>query len=304
MLSLKQITYALAVEKTLHFKKAADSCAISQSALSTALNELEKQLGFQIFERDNKKVLVTPLGQCFLNKARKIRMQVDELHQLSRAQQAPLSYPMTLGVIPTIAPFLLPRVLPDLRAQYPDFRLTLVEEKSDVLVDQVRKGEIDSAIIALPFSHDGLLAFTFWEEDFFWISHVDEVPANKTGIASKDIDHNTLLLLKDGHCLKDHALTACQLNRSEMSRAFTSTSLITLTQMVAGKMGSTFVPALALDSLVTNNHELRALPLKEAGPHRTLAFITRPNFTGQDSIEALRSAFNATLRLGNQKQSP
>ncbi|MDX1452804.1 MAG: LysR substrate-binding domain-containing protein [Oleiphilaceae bacterium] len=295
MLSLKQITYALAVEKTLHFKKAADACAISQSALSTALNELEKQLGFQVFERDNKKVLVTPLGQQFLDKARQVKLQVDELHQLSRAQQAPLSYPMTLGVIPTIGPYLLPRVLPDLRKAYPEFRLTLVEEESATLVDLVRQGDIDSAIIALPYAHDGLLAFEFWEEDFYWVSHAEDPAVQQGAIASEAIDPGTLMLLKDGHCLKDHALAACKLSRSEMSRAFTATSLMTLTQMVAGKMGSTFVPHMALASLVDNNEELRAIPLKESGPHRTLAFLTRPNYTGLDSIELLRKQFRESL---------
>ncbi len=295
MISLKQLHYALAVEKSLHFKNAADACSVSQSALSTALTELEKQLGFQIFERDNKKVLVTPLGQQFLDKARLIKVQVDELYQLSRAQQAPLSYPMRIGVIPTIGPYLLPKVLPGLRRAFPDFKLTLIEDESAKLVEMVRTGDIDTAILALPFAHEGLLSFSFWQEQFYWVTHCDDPAAQQAAIGSQDIDPAQLMLLKDGHCLKDHALAACQLNHSEMSRAFHATSLHTLIQMVAGKMGSTLVPELALDVLVEGNAELQALPLKDAGPHRELAFLTRPNYSGVDSIEALIKQFQACL---------
>lgn len=295
MISLKQLHYALAVEKNLHFKKAADACAVSQSALSTALTELEKQLGFQIFERDNKKVLVTPLGQQLLDKARQIKVQVDELYQLSRAQKAPLSYPLTIGVIPTIGPFLLPKVLPDLRKQFPDFKLTLIEEESATLVEMVRTGEIDTAILALPYAHDGLLSFQFWQERFYWVAHRDDPLAQQDSINSNAIDPAHLMLLKDGHCLKDHALAACQLNHSEMSRALHATSLYTLIQMVAGKMGSTLVPELALDVLIEGNPELKALPLNDAGPHRELAFLTRPNYSGVPSIEALIAQFRSSI---------
>ena len=150
MISIKQLTYALAVEKTLHFKKAAELSNISQSALSTALHELEKQLGLQIFERDNKKVLVTPVGKRVLEKARDIMLQVEDLQHLADSQRAPLSFPMTIGAIPTICPYLLPRIFPLLNQRYPDGHLNIVEEQSHVLVDMVARGEIDTAILALP----------------------------------------------------------------------------------------------------------------------------------------------------------
>tara|TARA_R110001592_G_scaffold227724_1_gene484020 strand:+ start:59271 stop:60176 length:906 start_codon:yes stop_codon:yes gene_type:complete len=295
MISLKQIHYALAVEKHLHFKKAAEECSVSQSALSTALSELEKQLGIQIFERDNKKVLVTPIGQAVLEKAHTIKMEVDDLYQLARSHNEPLSYPITLGVIPTIGPYLLPKVLPNLRKKFPDFQLRIIEDQSHVLVDKVRNGDIDTAILALPFSHDGLLAFEFWEEDFYWITQSDDAMAEREDINSDEINHSQLMLLKDGHCLKDHALSACKLQPSQTNQIFASSSLNTLIQMVAGRMGTTIVPEMALDQLVGNSNELHAVHLNETSPHRRIAFIVRPNFAGVSNIEKLMQMFREDL---------
>jgi LysR family hydrogen peroxide-inducible transcriptional activator len=295
MISLKQLRYALAVEKHLHFKKAAEECAVSQSALSTALSEFEKQLGIQVFERDNKKVLITPIGQAILKKAKAIRMEVDDLYQLARSHNAPLSYPMTMGIIPTIGPYLLPKVLPNLRRQYPDFQLRIIEEQSHVLVEKVRSGDIDTAILALPFAHDGLLAFEFWQEDFYWITQKDDAQAKRAEINSDEINHAQLMLLKDGHCLKDHALSACKLQPGETNQTFGSSSLNTLIQMVAGKMGTTIVPEMALDQLVANSSELQAVHLNEPSPHRRIAFIVRPNYAGVSNIEVLMKMFHDDL---------
>jgi len=295
VITLKQLTYALAVGKTLHFKKAADACAVSPSALSTALTELEKQLGIQIFERDNKKVLVTPLGKQFLKKASQIKLQVNDLYQMSLTQKNPLSTPISMGLIPTIAPYLLPKVLPKLRAQYPDFKLQIIEEQSHILVDMVRNGDLDTAILALPFAHEGLLAFEFWEEDFYWVTHCDDKHASKREITSNELKREKLMLLKDGHCLKDQALEACKFKSTETGSALSSTSLNTLIQMVAGKMGTTLVPGMALDQLISNSSELRAVHLNEPGPHRKIAFIVRPNYAGVGNIQLLMKLFSKQL---------
>lgn len=287
MISLKQLSYALAVEKTLHFKKAAELSHISQSALSTALNELEKQLGLQIFERDNKKVLVTPVGKQVLEKARKIMLEVEDLEQLAEQQKAPLSFPLTVGIIPTICPFLLPKVLPVLNTQYPQAKLNIVEDQSHVLVDKVRRGEIDTAILALPYPCDGLLTLEFWQEDFYWIALKDEPQAKQKEITSDELNHSNLMLLKEGHCLKQHILEACKFPRQVANQGIGATSLNTLIPMVLGKLGTTLVPVMALDQLVTLHKELVAVHLNEPGPHRRIAFILRPNFTRMASIEAL-----------------
>lgn len=297
MISLKQLSYALAVQDEMHFKKAADACNVSQSALSTAITELEKQLGIQIFERNNKQVLITPAGQVLLKTAQNIKLQVDDLYKLSQMNKLPLSTPMNIGVIPTIGPYLLPKVLPDVRKQYPNFKLHLVEDQSHVLVDKVRKGDLDCAILALPYDIEGLMAFQFWQEDFYWVSHKDECPSNLQEISSKDMKIERLMLLKDGHCLKDHALAACSFDQHNNNADFNSTSLNTLIQMVVGKLGTTLVPEMALDQLIHTESELRAVHLNEPGPHRRLAFIIRPNYGGTKNIEILMDIFKAQLSL-------
>lgn len=294
MISLKQIHYALAVERTLHFKKAAEECAISQSALSTALAEMERQLGFQVFERDNKKVLVTPLGQQMLDKARQIKQEVDDLHQLADQVRDPLSGKLSIGMIPTVGPYLLPVLLPALEADYPNLQLHVVEEQSHVLVDMLRSGELDTAILALPFDHDGLLSFSFWKENFHWVAHRDDENARKGVITASELDPSRLMLLKEGHCLKDHALAACKLHDAA-PHSLQATSLQTLIQMAAGKLGSTLVPELALDQLVRHNPNLISVPLSEPGPHRELAFLVRPNYPGLHNIELLIKLLKSAL---------
>ena len=295
MVSIKQLYYALAVEKYLHFKKAAESCNVSQSALSTAINELEKQLGVMIFERNNKQVIVTDNGRLVLDKAKKVKLELEELTQIAQINNQPFNGEMTIGVIPTIGPYLLPKVLPALRAKYPEFKLKIVEDQSHVLVDMVRAGDIDTAILALPYPIEGLLHFDFWQEDFYWVSHKDECPSEVKEITSAELSLDKLMLLKDGHCLKDHALAACKLQQKTQNNDFDSASLHTLIQMVAGKLGSTLVPQMALDQLIHHQSELRAIHLNEPGPHRTISLIIRPNYVRTNEITQLKAMFHEAL---------
>ncbi len=303
MITIKQLSYALAVDKTRHFKRAAELCSVSQSALSTAISELEGQLKTQIFERNNKKVLVTPVGEMILDKARTINLGVNELYQLCQSQNAPLSYPMSLGVIPTIGPYLLPKVLPEVRKQHPDFQLTITEEQSNVLVEKVRKGDLDTAILALPYAIEGLHAFTFWEEDFFVVTHRSDKLADHCEITGEQLQEAPLLLLKDGHCLKDHALAACKFRPVETKYSLSGTSLNTLVQMVAGHMGTTLVPEMALSQLIDDNAEIKAVHLNEPGPHRKIAFITRLNYAGTTNIEILMELFRQQLHKTRKTKS-
>jgi len=295
MISLKQLHYALAVEKTLHFKKAADACNVSQSALSTAIIELERQLGTTIFERNNKQVLITSNGQLILNKAKMVKLELDGLMQISQSDKLAFINPMTIGIIPTIGPYLLPKVLPEVRRQHPDFKLKIIEEQSHVLVDMVRNGDIDAAILALPFPIEGLMSFDFWQEDFYWVSHKDECPSQLQEITSEELELDKLMLLKDGHCLKDHALAACSMQNAKQDTDFDSASLHTLIQMVAGKLGTTLVPQMALDQLIYNESEIRAIHLNEPGPHRTISLVIRPNYVRTNELTLLRDIFSEQL---------
>ncbi len=295
MISIKQLCYALALEKSLHFKKAADACNVSQSTLSTAINELEKQLGLMLFERNNKQVLVTNDGRQILEKAKKVKLEMDELLQLSRNNKQPFTSQMTIGVIPTIGPYLLPKVLPELRKQHPDFKLKIVEDQTQSLIDMLRIGDIDAAVLALPFPIDGLMSFDFWQEDFYWVSHKDECPNQTQEITSEELEIKKLMLLKDGHCLKEHALAACSLQKQNQESEFDSASLHTLIQMVAGKLGTTLVPQMALDQLIHNESELRAIHLNEPGPHRTISLVIRPNYVRTNEITQLKRLFHTQL---------
>jgi len=287
MISVKQLSYALGVEKTLHFKKAAELCHVSQSALSTALSELEHQLGLQIFERDNKKVLVTPIGREVLNRARNIVLDVEDLLHLAGSQKTPLSFPITIGVIPTIAPYLLPKIFPVLNKEFPQAQIDVVEEQSDALIDMVRCGQIDTAILALPYPCKGLLTFDFWQEDFYWVSLKGTEHSEKKEITSDEITESRLMLLKEGHCLKDHIFDVCKFSDKNVNHGFGATSLNTLIQMVQGNLGTTLIPAMAKEQLIDGNEKLAAIHLNEPGPHRRIAFILRPNYTRLSSIESL-----------------
>ncbi len=287
MISIKQLSYALAAAETLHFKKASEKCNISQSALSTALNELEKQLGLKIFERNNKHVLITPAGKKIIHQARQILLQVDELEHFAETHKAPLSFPLNTGIIPTIAPFILPKLLPVLKQDFPQAQLNIEENQSQILVDMVRNGELDTAIIALPFPTTGLLTLKFWQEDFFWITKKGNKFSQQKKINSDEIKQCNLLLLKDGHCLKDHIISVCNMLENSPKQEFCATSINTLIQMVAGNLGSTLVPAMAVEQLTAQHKTLSVIHLDEPGPHRELVFIFRPNFTRTSSIEAL-----------------
>jgi len=299
MISIKQLKYALAVEQTLHFKKAAELCNISQSAFSTALSELEKQLDVQIFERDTKKVLITPIGQRVLKQARNILLQVNELEDFSKVQQLPLSYPMTIGMIPTIAPYLLPSLLPVVREEYPLAKLNIVENESQVLVDKVRRGDLDAAILALPYPCDGLLTLEFWQEDFFWVTLKKSQYSEQKEVSSEQLRQSKLLLLKDGHCLKEHILAACNMSDEPAEQDVGAVSLNTLIQMVLNNLGTTLIPEMAVEQLTAQYEQISIIHLQEPGPHRQIAFVMRPNYTRIACIESLielcKKALNSTV---------
>ncbi|MDA7856187.1 LysR substrate-binding domain-containing protein [Gammaproteobacteria bacterium] len=299
MITLKQIHYALTIEKELHFKKAADACYVSPSTLSNAISEMEAQLGIQIFERTSKKVIVTSLGKEILKKARAIKMEIGDINQLSEDQKNPLSMPITLGIIPTVGPYFIPLVLPSLKKKFPNLKLKIIEAQSSVLVSKVNNGEIDMAILAMPYKLDGLLSFKFWEENFYYISYKSKQEIDKDKIRAKEIDQSDLMLLNDDHCLKNHVLAACKID-SDKQYSIEASSLTTLTQLVAGNMGSTLVPHMAIKQLVNSNSSISKALLDEPGPHRELVIIIRPSYSGLKNVKLLKDVFFSSL-LANTK---
>ena len=296
MLTLKQIDYALAVAKNLHFKKAADECFISPSTLSNAITELETQLGLKIFERSNKKVIVTSLGHEILNKAKKIKLEVQNIHELAQHNNIDgLSSSLSIGIIPTISPYFLPLILPKLQKEFSNLQLKIEEGQSHILTNRVKEGELDMAILALPYDVQDLISFKFWDEDFFWVSHNQNKNAGKSEIKASELEHSELMLLEDGHCLKDHILDACNI-ASSSQYSLKASSLNTLIQLVKGKMGTTLVPKMALKELVGNRKDLSISHLDEPGPHREIALIVRPNYAGMGNARTLVEFFGDSLK--------
>ena len=296
MLTLKQIEYALAVAKNLHFKKAADECFISPSTLSNAITELETQLGLKIFERSNKKVIVTSLGHEILDKAKRIKLEVQNIHELAQHNNMDgLNSSLSIGIIPTISPYFLPLILPKLQKEFSNLQLKIEEGQSHILTNRVKEGELDMAILALPYDVQDLVSFKFWDEDFFWVSHNHNKNAGKSEIKASELEHSELMLLEDGHCLKDHILDACNIESSSQY-SLKASSLNTLIQLVKGKMGTTLVPKMALKELVGNKKDLSISHLDEPGPHREIALIVRPNYGGIDSAKTLVEFFGNSLK--------
>ncbi|EGK07700.1 hydrogen peroxide-inducible genes activator [Psychrobacter sanguinis] len=300
MITLRQLEFALAVAKHRHFKRAAEECNISQSALSLGIAELEKQLDTQIFERNNKQVLITPIGEEILVRAQRVFSEINDLTTRAQSHQTPLAYPMTVGMIPTIAPYLLPKVLPELKAQYSNFRMTVVEQQTARLLEQVRYGHIDTAIIALPYPVDGLHTFEFWQEDFFAVFPSDDSLADLKTISSDQLSTANLMLLGEGHCLTDQALNVCSFDRDEFKSNFSDASLNTLIQMALAGMGTTLIPEMALQQVRRQNNDVATIPLTEKGPHRRIAFVTRLNYARVDDVNLLATIFKKALEADQQ----
>lgn len=294
MITLKQINYALSIQKNLHFKKAADECFVSPSTLSNAINEMEAQLGTQIFERDNKKVIVTKSGEEILKKAKEIKIQMQDIYKLGENRNSIGNLSISMGIIPTVGPYFLPLILPELKKKFPNLNLKIIEGQSSQLVSKVKDGDLDIAILALPFELKGLLALKFWKENFHLISHKDEVGKKRKKIKAKNIDTSDLLVLEDGHCLKKHIISACKIS-TKKEFSMESSSMGTLIQLVAGKMGKTLVPKLAVNQLIESIPSLVETELDEPGPHRELAVIIRPTYTGLQHVEELIEIFKEKL---------
>lgn len=294
MITLRQLQFALAVAEFKHFKKAAESCHVSQAALSLGVAELERQLGTQIFERNNKQVLITPVGQELLSRGEAIYLDAQQLMDFSRSRQQLLSRPMSIGFIHTVAPFVLPRLLPQLKAKYPNFQLNIIEDVSSGLLDKLHSGQLDCAVIALPYATPRLTCFECYAENFSLLVHQRHELANQKTVSGQQLQRDDLFLLGEGHCLKDQVLEVCQFDKNLKRQQFKQSSLNTLIQLTANNMACTLVPDMAL-SILEHQSELRAIPLSEPEPHRRINFVIRPNYPRLEDLQKLISETAACL---------
>ena len=244
--SIRQLRYLVAVAEHRHFSKAAEACFVTQSTLSMAIRELEQQLGVVIFERNRKSVLITPVGEKLLAQARAILGEVEDFVSLARAEKGSLNGEIRLGVIPTIGPFLLPKMLGELRQVYGKLRLYLKEEISSRLAVMLKQGQLDVLVLAFPYPLREVESVTLFEDEFVLCMPPGHSLEKLKSVRQKQLRGEALLLLEEGHCLRDHALEACELQSAETNLVYQGTSLHTLVQMVAGGLGLTLLPAMAV----------------------------------------------------------
>ncbi|HEC16535.1 MAG TPA: hydrogen peroxide-inducible genes activator [Sedimenticola sp.] len=296
--TIRQLQYLVAVVELRHFSQAAERCFVTQSTLSTGIQELENLLGARLLERTKRLVIPTPLGQELAAKAEKILGLAAEMVEIAQADETPLAGRLRLGVIPTIGPFLLPRVLPAIRERFPGLKLFLVEDQSARLLERLAAGSLDTAIMALPYDIGNLESQVFWSENFWVALPKDHPLRGDDPIASRELPVKELLILEEGHCLRDHALAACHMKELHHSAAFQGTSLYTLVQMVAGGQGITFIPAMAVDSELMKQSAINFRPLSEKGPHRRISLVWRPSFHQKQNLHLLGNFMHELLSAG------
>jgi LysR family transcriptional regulator, hydrogen peroxide-inducible genes activator len=297
--TIKQLQYLVALRQHGHFGKAAESCFVTQSTLSAGLRELENLLGVVLVERTRRVVRFTPLGLKISEKALRVLREAEELTDMARAEGKPLHGELRMGVIPTIAPFLLPAMLPRLRRQWPSLKLFLREETSQAACDALHRGQLDCVLLAIPFACGDVDKAMLFEDRLFVAFPRGEAPPDAS-IEPGSIDERRLLMLEDGHCLKDHALSAC--NRPEMRAGATmmGTSLHTLVQMVDNGLGVTFVPGMAIDAGILEGTAVDARPLTSSHGFRHVALVWRRSSPREEEFQLLAE----TLRQIARKLNP
>jgi LysR family hydrogen peroxide-inducible transcriptional activator len=293
--TIKQLQYLVALREHGHFGKAADACYVTQSTLSAGLRELENLLGVILVERTRRVVRFTALGEKIADKAVRVLRDAEELAAIARAEGRPLHGELRLGVIPTIAPFLLPAMLPRLRREWPSLKLYLREETSQAACEALHRGQLDCVLLALPFACGDVDSAPLFEDPLFVAFPRGEAPrAAMVEVAT--IDENRMLLLEDGHCLKDHALSACNRPELRAHAAMMGTSLHTLVQMVDNGLGLTFVPGMAIDAGILEGTGVDARPLRSDHGFRQIALIWRRSSPRESEFHMLADSLRAIVR--------
>ena len=273
--TLRQLAYLVELSARLNFRVAAEAQFVTQSTLSAGIKELETVLGVQLVERDNRNVRLTAIGENVVARAKELLASATDLAEAARAATRPLSGPLRLGAIPTIAPYLLPRVLPALRRAYGDLKLYLREDVTKVLLERLRAGGLDVALIALPFDTGDLYLRELFRDDFSLVTREADRAAGNKGIALRKVDTGDMLLLEEGHCLRDHVIAACGPRRGTWETRVEATSLTTLIQMVEGGLGTTLLPGITLEAGILKGTRLVARRFAPPVPSRTLALVAR-----------------------------
>jgi len=296
--TLKQLRHFAALAEHRHFGKAAAACFVTQSTLSASLKELEEILQAPLVDRTKRQVVLTPLGEEILGRARRLLDEARDLTLAAQAVREPLSGTVRLGVIPTIGPFLLPRILPGLRAAYPKLKLYLREEQTAPLVTQLHDGHLDVLLIALPYDCGNVETAELFNDRFSLALPRDHPLAKQRKVETAAARKETLLLLEDGHCLRDHALSACRLGGKSHAEAFEATSLQTLVQMAANGLGVTLLPQLAIDGGILAGSNLVTRPMAVDEPWREIALVWRKGTGRREEFQLLAKEIRKLAKSG------
>jgi len=291
--TIKQLQYLVALHEHGHFGRAADACFVSQSTLSAGIRELESLLGVTLVERSRRVVRFTPLGNQVVEKAHRLLREAEEMSALVQASGKPLSGELRMSVIPTIAPFLLPRILPRLRRERPNLKLFLREETSGDAVESLHHGRADCVLLALPFATGEVDCEVIGEDRLLVAFPKDDPRDPPETISPAMIDEGRLLLLEDGHCLREHALAACNRPELRASATMIATSLHTLVQMVDNGLGLTMLPQMAIDAGILDNTQIVARPLNTSGASRQIALVWRKNSPRAEEFRLLAEELRA-----------
>ncbi len=282
--TVKQLRYFLALCERRHFGRAAEASFVSQSAFSTAIQDLERLLGTPLVDRTNRRVTVTAAGREVAARARLCLRELDDLVEFAGRCRQPLCGSVRLGVIPTIAPFLLPPVLPKLRKAYPDLKLYLTEDRTDRIHQKLLDGDLDLLLLALPYDLRGAEDMPLFRDRFLLAFRQGSERVDAGRYQFSRLDPNSILLLEDGHCLREHALKACKIRGSDKVSRFAATSILTLVEMVDADLGITYLPEMARDSALLRNTKLELMPIGDSS-FRTIGLAWRK---GSGRIEEFR----------------
>lgn len=298
--SLQQLRFLSALAEERHFGRAAAACAVTQSTLSAGIQELEDRLGVSLVERSRRQVLLTPMGEEIVARGRRMLREAEELAEVARGGREPLSGPLRLGVIPTIGPYLIPRALSALARAFPRLKLYLREEQTAALLGKLEQGQLDLALIALPYETGELETMVLGEDRILVALPKAHPLARARRIERAQLAGEPLLLMEDGHCLRSHALEACRLAGPDANEVFQGTSLKTLLQMAAGGIGTTLLPAMAAPTEITATSGLVAIPL-EGEPARTIALAWRRSSARKTEFRALGDYLKRALADGERR---
>lgn len=297
--TLRQLTFLLALAEHGSFSRAAEAAHVTQPTLSAGIKELETILGATLVERGARGAVLTPAGEAAVARARIVLTEAEDLVHVARAAGEPLSGPFRLGVIPTIAPFLLPKVLPSLRQSYPKLELFLREDQTHRLVDALKERRLDAALIALPYEAPGIETAGLLEDEFLFAATPDHPLAQVETLNPAMLADEQLLLLEDGHCLRDHALAVCSASRPDTNDArsdFAATSLHTLVQMVKSGLGATLLPKLAVDAGLADRLDLAIRPFDPPVAGREIGMAWRKGSAREHEARMLADAVRKALK--------